>query len=257
MTEEKKPDKKGLGTGKKVAIGCGVVAVVGIIIIVVAVISGGLFLSKKAKEAGIDTELLRKNPALATAKMVVASNPELELVNVDEKSGTLTVNNKKTGETLTADFKDIQKGRITFKTEEGEKLTLRTEESGVKAEVKDEKGEAKSMEFGTSAEKSKIPDWIPIFEGELSISFTSSEEESRTGTFSIETDASPEDVRDFYLSRLEKLGFSMETNSSETETTHLINLFSSDEDNQRELVVNILQEEEGVTNITLQYQERN
>jgi len=257
MTDEKKPDKKGLGTGPKIAIGCGVVAVVGIIIIAIAVISGGLFLSKKAKEAGFDADLLRKNPALATAKMVVAANPELELVSVDEKSGTLTVRNKETGETLTADFNDIRKGRITFKTDKGEELTLSTEESGAKAEIKDEKGEVESIEFGTSAEKSKIPDWIPLFDGELSISFTSSAGEDRTGTFSIETDASPENVRDFYVSRLEKLGFSVETSSSETETTHMINIFSSDEENQRERMVNFLQEEEGLTLITLQYQEKN
>ncbi|HZX11264.1 MAG TPA: hypothetical protein VFG01_10010, partial [Acidobacteriota bacterium] len=75
--------------------------------------------------------------------------------------------------------------------------------------------------------------------------------------FSIETDASPENVRDFYVSRLEKLGFSVETSSSETETTHMINIFSSDEENQRELMVNVLQEEEGLTLITLQYQEKN
>jgi len=257
MTDEKKPDKKGLGTGPKIAIGCGVVAVVGIIIIAIAVISGGLFLSKKAKEAGFDADLLRKNPALATAKMVVAANPELELVSVDEKSGTLTVRNKETGETLTADFNDIRKGRITFKTDKGEELTFSTEEAGVKAEVKDEKGEVESIEFGTSAEESKIPDWIPLYEGELSISFTSSAGEGRTGTFSIETDASPEDVRDFYVSQLEKLGFSLETSSSETDTTHMINIFSSDEENQRELMVNVLQEEEGLTLITLQYQEKN
>ncbi|MFW6140754.1 MAG: hypothetical protein ACOC5S_05315 [Acidobacteriota bacterium] len=257
MTEGKKPDKKGLGTGQKIAIGCGVLAVVGIIIIAVAVISGGLFLSKKAKEAGFDADLLRKNPALATAKMVVASNPELELEKVDEKSGTLIVRNKKTGETLTADFKDIQKDRITFKTDEGEELTLSTDESGVRAKVKDEKGEAKSMEFGDPADKSKIPDWIPLFEGELTISFTSSAGESRTGTFSIETDATPEKVLEFYQSRLEKLGFSVETSSSETQSAHMINIFSSDEDSKRELTVNILQEEEGVTLITLQFQEKN
>ena len=63
MTDEKKPEKKGMGTGPKIAIGCGVVAVVGIIIIAVVVISGGVFLSKKAKEAGIDADLLKKNPA--------------------------------------------------------------------------------------------------------------------------------------------------------------------------------------------------
>lgn len=256
MTDEKKPDKKGLGTGPKIAIGCGVVAVVGIIIIAIAVISGGLFLSKKAKEAGFDADLLRKNPALATAKMVVAANPELELVSVDEKSGTLTVYNKETGETLTADFNDIRKGRITFKTDKGEELTLSTEEAGAKAEIKDEKGEVESVEFGTSAEKSKIPDWIPLFDGELNIAFTSSAGESSTGNFTIETDADLEDVRDFYVSRLEKLDFSVEVSSLETADTRMINLSCSDEDNKREVTIQI-QGEDGETLITVYYQIKN
>ncbi|MBD3413184.1 MAG: hypothetical protein GF421_01980, partial [Candidatus Aminicenantes bacterium] len=129
MNEEKKPEKKGMGTGPKIAIGCGVVAVVGIIIIAVVVISGGVFLSKKAKEAGIDADLLKKNPALAAAKVAIAANPELELVNVDEDSRTMTVRNKETGEKLKIDFEDIEKGRISFETEEGE-MTLKADEAG-------------------------------------------------------------------------------------------------------------------------------
>jgi len=256
MNEEKKPEKKGMGTGPKIAIGCGVVAVVGIIIIAVVVISGGVFLSKKAKEAGIDADLLKKNPALAAAKVAVAANPELELVNVDEDSRTMTIRNKKTGETLTADFNDIRKGRITFKTDKGEELTLSTEESGAKAEIKDEKGEVESVEFGTSADKSKIPDWIPLFEGELNIAFKTSDKESSSGNFTIKTDADLEDVRDFYVSRLEKLDFSVEVSSLETADRRMINLSCSDEDNKREVTIQI-QGEDGETLITVFYQIKN
>lgn len=254
MTDEtQQPEKKkGMGTGPKIAIGCGIVALVGIIIVVVALISGGLFLSKKAKEAGLDAELLRKNPAVAAAKVAVAANPELELVEVDENARTVTIRNKETGETLTADFEDIEKGRISFKTEEGE-MTIQTDESGARAEIKDEEGETQTVEFGASPDKSKIPGWIPLYEGELTAVYTTSAGESRTGSFSIETGAGVEEVRDFYVPRLEDQGLSVKTSSFETAGTRMINLSASDENNKREITVHIQQEEEGKTTIAIQY----
>ena len=44
------PPKKGMSTGAKVAIGCGVLAVVVLIVMVVAAIAGGMFLKNKAGE---------------------------------------------------------------------------------------------------------------------------------------------------------------------------------------------------------------
>jgi len=251
MTDEKKPEKKGMGTGPKIAIGCGVVAVVGIIIIAVVVISGGVFLSKKAKEAGIDTDLLKKNPALAAAKVAIAANPELELVNVDEDSRKITIRNKKTGEKLKVDFEDIEKGRISFETEEGE-MTIKADEAGASAEIKDEEGETESVEFGISSDRSKLPDWIPLFKGDLNISFTASDQETSAGNFSIETNAKPEDIQDFYVSRLEKQGLSVEISTSEFGGSQLTNLTFTDDD-KRHVSINI-QEQDNKSLITVHYQ---
>jgi len=251
MTDEKKPEKKGMGTGPKIAIGCGVVAVVGIIIIAVVVISGGVFLSKKAKEAGIDADLLKKNPALAAAKVAIAANPELELMNVDEDSRKITIRNKKTGEKLKVDFEDIEKGRISFETEEGE-MTIKADEAGASAEIKDKEGDVESVEFSVSSDRSKLPDWIPLFKGKLNISFTGSDQETSAGNFSIETDAKPKDIQDFYVSRLEKQGFTVEISSSEFGGSQLTNLTFSDDD-QRHVSVNI-QEQDDKSMITVHYQ---
>lgn len=249
MINEEKPEKKKMGTGSKVAIGCGVVLVIGIIVLAVALVTGVQFLSKKAEEAGIDADLIKKNPALATAKMIVAANPELELVEVDEKAGTVTIRNKKTGEKLTVDFEDIEKGRLTFKTDEGE-MTFSTDESGAGVKLKDEKGEVKSLEFG----KTELPDWMPLFPGELNIDFTISDEESRYGNFTIKTDSGAEKVRDFYVSKLENLGLSTEVSSFETDDTRTITIISSDDDKTREISININQEKDGKSLITVNYQ---
>src|SRR5271170_5806153 len=52
---------------------------------------GGYFLMRKAKQAGLDSGLMSKNPAYATAKMVVTMNPALDTVSSDDGSGTITV----------------------------------------------------------------------------------------------------------------------------------------------------------------------
>lgn len=44
------PPKKGMSTGAKVAIGCGILAVIAIVVVIVAIVAGGMFVSKKANE---------------------------------------------------------------------------------------------------------------------------------------------------------------------------------------------------------------
>lgn len=44
------PPKKGMSTGGKVAIGCGILAVIAIVVVIVAIVAGGMFVSKKANE---------------------------------------------------------------------------------------------------------------------------------------------------------------------------------------------------------------
>jgi len=229
MTDETQPieKKKGMGTGPKIAIGCGVVAVIAIIVIAIGLITGVQFLSKKAKEAGIDSELLRENPSLAAAKMIVAANPELEMVEVDEDAGTMTIRNKETGETLTADFEDIEKGRISFRTDKGE------------------------MSLG--ADQSQIPDWIPLYQGELNVAYTVSDEETRAGNFTITADAGIDEIRGFYTSRMEEQGFSVESSSLESEGMRTVTLLFANEEDTTNMTVTI-REQEGETIITVTYQ---
>src|SRR2546427_9566717 len=100
--------------------GCGTFVVIGII----AVFLGGYFVWNKAKEAGLDPELMQKRPALAVAKMMVAANPDVELVSVDDEKGLITVKDRKTGETLTVDLDEAQQGRLVFKQEGKGEVTI-------------------------------------------------------------------------------------------------------------------------------------
>ena len=46
----------------------------------IALVGGGILLVHKAKQAGFDAELMRNNPGLATAKLLVATNPRLDTI---------------------------------------------------------------------------------------------------------------------------------------------------------------------------------
>jgi hypothetical protein len=252
MSNVEVPAKQGMGTGAKIAIGCGAVAILSIVVVGVAIVAGGMFVAKKAKDAGFDTELMARNPGLAAARMMVTANPDLDLVDMDEDRGTLTIRNKETGETLTVDFKDIEEGRLTFSTEEGE-VTFRGDDSGARMEVTDETGETQTMEFGAAADRSRIPDWIPVHQGELNVGFTATDGGKRVGMFSIETSASRQDVGDFYVAELEGRGFTPSVASMEAAEMRMITVTGSHPDGVRELTV-LIHEAEGKTTITLNYE---
>lgn len=253
MTNAELPAKQGMGTGVKVAIGCGVVAIVAIVVVAIAVVFGGMFVANKAKEAGFDTDLMARNPGLAAARMMVTANPELDLVDMDEDRETLTIRNKETGETLTVNFQDIEEGRLIFRTDEGE-VTVSADDSAARMEIRDETGETQTMEFGASADRSRIPDWIPIHQGDLNVGFRATEAGSQSGMFSIKTAASVQDVRDFYEAELEGLGFTPSSSSFESGEIRQVTIAASHPDGKREMVV-LIHEMEGETTITVNYRQ--
>ena len=73
-----------------------------------------ILLVHKAKQAGLDTDMIQRNPAYAIAKMAVAANPDLSEVSHDDRAGTITLRDNKTGKVMTMNFDDIKNGKIRF-----------------------------------------------------------------------------------------------------------------------------------------------
>lgn len=119
-------------------IGGGLAALV--LLVIIGVVGVGFFVAKKAKDAGFDSALMQKNPVLGAARLALAMNPEVEVVNVNEDSGELTVREKKTGKVITMRAEDVKNGKITFTDEStGEQVSVG--------------GEA------------NLPDWVPDYPG--------------------------------------------------------------------------------------------
>lgn len=188
------PKKKGLSPLAWVGIGCGGLLLLAIIAFVVAGAIGLSWLGGKAKE-------FEDNPAMASAKMMVRLNPELELVEADDEAGTLTIRNKKTGEVMTVGLDEIEEGRIRFQSEDGEEITIGMEEGDEEGEgaftVRDQSGKTR-MRIGAGGEED-IPEWVPRYEGAAAQGTYYSESGGQvSGGFSFETGDPVDDVLAYF-----------------------------------------------------------
>lgn len=194
-------EKKGLSPLAWVGIGCGTLVVLFFAGCVVAGYMGMAWLG------GIVGEF-EDNPAMASAKMIVRTNPELELVSSDDEAGTLTIRNRETGETVTVDLQQIEEGRIRFESAD-EEITLGVE-SGEEGEggftVEDKEGETR-FRVGAGGD-ADIPDWVPRYP-DVQPSGTSlmRSGDELNGGFTLETEDSVEDVIAHYREALEEAGF--------------------------------------------------
>ncbi|HEX7260951.1 MAG TPA: hypothetical protein VF258_03985 [Luteolibacter sp.] len=95
--------KKGLGTGAKVGIGCGVIAILVVIGIIIASVMLGGKVMKFADEA-------QKNPTRATATMMVTvSGGNMTMVAEDDANKRYTVKDTKSGTLTTIYWSEAKK----------------------------------------------------------------------------------------------------------------------------------------------------
>ncbi len=235
---------------KWVLVGCAGIIAIGAIV----AISLGFFVVHKVRQAGLDPELMKRNPALAVTKMITAFNPGLDIVSVEEDSGRITVREKSTGKLLTMNFEDVRKGKLVFTDEKGEEVSVETHPGGDHGSVtvKTKEGVVK-----VGAQWSP-PAWLPAYSGARIETGTSSESPSeKAGTASFLTNDSGPTVLNFYEQALRKDGFEVQRNTTGTGGTITVaTLSAQSEDHQRSAGVTAISGE-GETRITLTYSIKN
>jgi hypothetical protein len=168
----------------------------------------GWFVANKIKQAGFDPELMRTNPSLAAAKMMAAVNPDIEVLNVDEGRGTITVREKSTGKRLTVNLDDAKEGRIVFK-EEGGKGEVEIKSEGGQVQVRTPEGVAT---YGAASEG---PDWLPKYSGAQGQGlYSSTGTQGNQGTYTFKTSDSVDQVVAFYVRELPGKGFEVKRTAS-------------------------------------------
>jgi hypothetical protein len=174
----------------------------------------GFYAMHRMKQAGFDSELMKKNPGLAGAKMAVAMNPDSEIVSSDDNAGTITVRDKKTGKVVTMKF-DPQKKVMVVTDENGKTTSMTTTGEGANASMEMKTAEG-TMKMGSGADKA--PDWVPVYPGSSPQStFSASSGTEQSGSYTFVTQDAVDKVVSFYGDSLKSAGFvvsNMTTNSN-------------------------------------------
>jgi hypothetical protein len=208
----------------------------------------GFYAMHKVKQAGFDSDLMKKNLGLATAKMAVTMSPDTEIVSSDDNAGTIVVRDKKTGKVVTMKF-DPQKKAMVITDENGKKTSLTTTGEGVNAsmEVKDSEG---TMKIGNGSDKA--PDWVPVYPGSSPQStFSASSGAEQTGAYTFVTKDPADKVISFYGDSLKSAGFAVSNMTSNSDGKVGGMVSGEDKANKRAVVVSLGTENDGTyVNVT-------
>lgn len=218
--------------------GCGTF----IILVIICVVGFGFYVAHKAKQAGIDPELMRKNPGLAAAKMAVAGNPDLEMVSSNDSSGTIVVRDKKTGKTSTMKF-DMEKKKLVITDEKGKEATISADTSSGNIEIKSDEG---TMKIGANADKP--PDWVPIYPGTSpKNTYSMNDGKEQSGTYVFTTPDASDKVMNYYDQQMRSGGLKTTTTThiQEGKVSGLVSGESSD--GNRTLLVTVGPEGDGTS----------
>jgi len=220
--------KKGMGPLGWIAIGCGAIAVLGILAFAV----GGYIFKKKVIDPAMD------NPAMAAAEVIIRANPDLELVSSDPDKNTLTVKNTKTGEVVTINAEDIQEGKITFETAEG-KTEVDASSSGDSGAVRVTGPEGAEVTWGGEAPKD-LPSWVPIYPGsDVQAALDATNAEGRTVSLTATSGDGIDDLIPYYEQSLKEAGLTVNKTTMETNGEPSAILTGNSEDNKKTITVMI------------------
>ena len=182
--------------------GCFVLGMIGLV-------GGGLFVANR----------IARHPAGTVARIIAAANPDAEVVGTDENAGTITIRDRKTGETVTMNLEDAKNGRIRFS-------------------ARDDHGKTATMEIGGSA-AGKLPSWVPQYPGAssqptFSVRGESNDESGEGGNVTFTTTDSPSKVLTYYQDKAKELGMKVNLTNSSDQGGMIV---ASDDDSKRTLTV--------------------
>lgn len=206
------PPKKGIPVWGWIIIGISAFAC--LIILGASVLT--YFLVKKA-------ESVAKNPVSAIARLAAAANPDIEVLDVNETTGKVTVKDRRSGKVTTIDGDAIKDGKITIDSEEGH------------------------AEIGTGA-NIKAPNWVFVPPGAKIVGgMTGSTPQGDGGSIVFTSTQSIDDLRAFFEERYKGAGFEQKmSNVSTTANGQAIQLVYQREDRKRNVTVGAAVSSEGV-----------
>jgi hypothetical protein len=189
--------KKGLGAFAWIAIGCVGLLVLG------GIGLGGVFWygARKAKQFVEDPT--------APLEMMAALNPDIEVVGKDRDAGTITIRDKKSGQTMIVNMDDLAQGKISFSGSEGAG-EVQLDASNGQFEMRAEGADGAVAQFGGNTQ---LPGWVPSYPGGTSEGVYSAEDAtSQSGSFTLSTTDGFDNVFAYYRDQLQTAGYQVTEN---------------------------------------------
>ncbi len=213
------------------------VALAGIIVLfmVGAIGVGALFLHK-ARQAGLDTDLVRRNPAAAIARMAAIANKNVEILGEDDNAGTITLRDRHSGKTVTMSFDQVK--------------------NGIRFSADDDNGKTAVMEFGGGS--AKLPSWVPNYPGSnghatFSVRGSDDHGSGEGGNYTFTTSDPPSKVMAFYQDKAKDLGLHTKVTASTDEGGMIV---ATEEPGNRSLTVVVGQDHSNNTTVNVTYADK-
>lgn len=208
----------------------------------------GLFVVHRAKEAGLDTDLIKRNPGLAVAKMAIAANPNLEMVSADERRQVITVRDKQTGKLVTMSWDDAQKGKFTFKEDGREAFSISSNGPNGTMEMKSADG---TLRVGGDI---KIPAWVPDYPGsDPKGVFAAQGKDADTGSFAFKTRDASEKVIKYYQDEFQSAGLQLTNNISSQSGQGSAGMLVAQDNVKKHTITVIVGQDSGQTAVSVNY----
>jgi hypothetical protein len=206
-----------------------------IVIGILAIGAFTFFVVHKVREAGLDPELIRRNPGMAVGKMIAAANPDVEVVKTDDSTGTITIRDKKTGKVVTMTFDQAKNGQF-------------------KMSATGDDGNA-SFEIGGGA--GKLPSWVPNYpganaQGTFAIKGSGGDGGGEGGNFTFTTADSASKALTFYQDKVKDLGMKVNVNT----TTDQGGMFVATDDASKRTLTVVVSGGSGDTTVNVSYGEK-
>lgn len=207
------PLKKGLSPLAWVGIGCGGIAVLGLI----AIVAGGMFLGNKVKQGLADAN---GDPERFAVEMIVKLNPDMEMVETEDEEGKITIKMIKTGEVHTFSYTDIKEGKFSIESTTADGKTTRVKHDGQTMKIKDGDGKttvvtaAKDGDYWANLPEALKDFAYPNVSDVASPLATTEDDKSIKTSFMFITKDTQADVLKFYQEKFKAGGYTIEETSA-------------------------------------------
>ena len=260
-------EKKGMSGLAIAGFGCG-----GLILIILVV--GFIFVGKACNKISEVAGDFTKNPAKATAMLVLKMNPDIEIISTDDAKNEVTFKEKQSGEVITMSFDDLAQGKLTMKDSKGEVISIDGSKAGSdgKITIKGKNGEESVIDTSGAKEgqmkiKSKdgemtigggsmsdLPAWVPVYPGATSSGggMKSVKENVATGAVGLQSADPVGKIKEFYEAKLKEAGYKVESNEITADGKQTVILNATNETSSSTFNV-IASSEEGKTALMLNY----